>query len=96
MRIRVKTFASIAGLIGKREIEVELKGGATIYDLFQALYRKLGVRVKDEIWDSERDAPQAYIKVMLNGRDIDFIQGINTKLSDGQTVAIFPPVAGGE
>lgn len=91
----MKTFASVAELVGKREIEVELEKGSTVYDLFQALFRKFGARMEKEIWDPERDAPQAYIKVMLNGRDIDFIRGIKTELRDGDTVAIFPPVAGG-
>ena len=95
MKIRVKTFASVAELVGKREFEIRLKGGSTVYDLFQTLFRKFGAKVKSEIWDTKRDAPQAYIKVMLNGRDIDFIRGVKTELNEGDTVAIFPPVAGG-
>jgi len=95
LKIKVKTFASVADLVGEREIEVELEKGSTVYDLLRALFRKFGARMKKEIWDPKRDAPQAYIKIMLNGRDIDFIRGIRSELSDGDTVAIFPPVAGG-
>ncbi|HID27596.1 MAG TPA: molybdopterin synthase sulfur carrier subunit, partial [Methanosarcinales archaeon] len=36
-----------------------------------------------------------YVKIMVNGRSIAFLNGINTLLQDGDVVAIFPPVAGG-
>ena len=33
--------------------------------------------------------------VMVNGRRADFLDGMKTKLNDGDTVQIFPVVAGG-
>ncbi|MHA1648787.1 MAG: MoaD/ThiS family protein [Candidatus Helarchaeota archaeon] len=33
--------------------------------------------------------------MLVNGRNINFLDGRNTKLKDGDVVAISPPIAGG-
>ncbi|MDH5419483.1 MAG: MoaD/ThiS family protein, partial [Candidatus Bathyarchaeota archaeon] len=34
-------------------------------------------------------------QILINGRGIKALQGFETKLKEGDTVAIFPPVGGG-
>lgn len=36
-----------------------------------------------------------FVNVYLNDEDVRFLEGINTKLSDGDNVTILPAVAGG-
>ena len=36
-----------------------------------------------------------YLHVLVNGRNIVFLDGADTKLNDGDTVAVFPPIGGG-
>jgi molybdopterin converting factor small subunit len=38
---------------------------------------------------------QKYIQILINGTGIKALQGFKTKLKEGDTVAIFPPVGGG-
>jgi molybdopterin converting factor small subunit len=35
------------------------------------------------------------MKLLVNGRDIDFLNRLETKLKEGDEVALFPPVGGG-
>ncbi len=35
------------------------------------------------------------VKVLVNGRNIDFLNGLNTRLSEQDIVVLIPPAAGG-
>jgi MoaD family protein len=41
------------------------------------------------------DALQPYVRVMIDGRDIDLHAGLDTPVSDTQRIAVFPAIAGG-
>lgn len=41
----------------------------------------------------EDESPK--VRILVNGRDIDFLNGPETELKDGDTVVLFPPIAGG-
>ncbi len=48
----------------------------------------------DRIFD-EYDNVRQNISIFINGRNILFIKGLETELNAGDSVAIFPPMAGG-
>ncbi len=41
------------------------------------------------------DKLHQYVRVMINGRDIELMHGLDTPLATKDEVAIFPPIAGG-
>ncbi|WP_030205961.1 MoaD/ThiS family protein [Streptomyces sp. NRRL S-87] len=66
--------------------------GATIAELFADLEsRHTGIeaRLIDE------GKLRRFVNVYLNDEDVRFIDGIDTKLADGDSVTILPAVAGG-
>jgi molybdopterin synthase sulfur carrier subunit len=38
---------------------------------------------------------QPHVRVMVNGQDSELAQGLDTTVSPGDQIAIFPPIAGG-
>ncbi|EMF50571.1 sulfur transfer protein [Streptomyces bottropensis ATCC 25435] len=66
--------------------------GATLADLFTDLEsRHTGIHAR--IVDGGE--LRRFVNVYLNDEDVRFLEGINTKLSDGDNVTILPAVAGG-
>ncbi|MET9500996.1 MoaD/ThiS family protein [Streptomyces sp. NPDC006259] len=66
--------------------------GDTLADLFTDLEtRHTGIRAR--IVDDGQ--LRRFVNVYLNDEDVRFVDGINTKLTDGDTVTILPAVAGG-
>lgn len=66
--------------------------GATLADLFADLEtRHAGIQAR--IVDG--DQLRRFVNVYLNDEDVRFLDGINTKLTDGDNVTILPAVAGG-
>lgn len=41
------------------------------------------------------DGLKPHVRVMVNGHDCELADGLETAVSDQDTVAIFPPIAGG-
>ncbi|MEU6317464.1 MoaD/ThiS family protein [Streptomyces sp. NPDC047009] len=69
--------------------------GETLAELFADLEtRHAGIqgRIVDEAAGGEL---RRFVNVYLNDEDVRFLDGINTKLADGDNVTILPAVAGG-
>ncbi|MDR6978533.1 molybdopterin converting factor small subunit [Streptomyces sp. 3330] len=66
--------------------------GDTLADLFNDLEtRHAGIHAR--IVDDGK--LRRFVNVYLNDEDVRFVEGIDTKLTDGDTVTILPAVAGG-
>jgi sulfur-carrier protein len=92
MKVHLKAFASFKDILGK-EKDVNVKEGASVGELLEDLSSK-NTKLKDAIFD-ETGQLRDYVILMKNRKSIEHMEGLNTKLSEGDEVAILPPVAGG-
>jgi molybdopterin converting factor small subunit len=69
--------------------------GATLAELFTDLEtRHAGIQARI-VDDAKGGELRRFVNVYLNDEDVRFLDGINTKLTDGDNVTILPAVAGG-
>ncbi|MFX0093889.1 MAG: ubiquitin-like small modifier protein 1 [Candidatus Hodarchaeota archaeon] len=90
--VTVKLFAFFREAAKHSKIEFKLKEGTDIFQLLNVLCKSYNL--KDQIFDEKYEL-KAWIKIMKNGRNIDFLDGLETKLDAGDEIAVFPPAAGG-
>ncbi len=94
MKVKVKFFTSLREITGKKEDEIQSPRTIRVKELLDSLSKKYGRKFTDYLYD-EKGKVRTYIQILVNGRGINVLQGFETKLKEGDTIAIFPPVGGG-
>ena len=94
MEVKVRFYATYREITGSGEVMVALEENADVEELLRRIFEKYE-KLKDTIIDKQTGNLSKYVKVFKNGRDIDFLEGLSTKLNGGDLIVMFPPVAGG-
>lgn len=92
MMVKLRTFARFRDLLGK-ELDLNIEEGAKVSDLLDALLPR-SHDLQDLIFESSGDVKED-VNVLVNGRHIESLEGVETRLIDGDEVALFPAVVGG-
>lgn len=91
MTVQMRFFATFREAVGSKTIERDY-GVTTVGDALRELESEFP-GLAGELLEDGRVRPQ--VNVLLNGRDVEHEEGIDTGLDDEDTLSIFPPVAGG-
>ena len=94
MKLEVKFFTSLREITGKKVDEVQLQDIITIEELLTQLSKKYGKNFREYLYN-EKAKVHPYLSILVNGKSINVLQGLDTELKEGDTVAILPPVGGG-
>lgn len=89
MGVKVKFFGILRDRVGKKEIDLE--DFDKIKDLIESLDEKYGL--KEMLIENEKLRP--YVNILVNGENIRFKDGLDTKVKSGDQIALFPAAAGG-
>ena len=90
--ITVKFFATVREITGISRIEMDAED---IRGLLQQLRAKYGRQFEEAVIDPETQELKRFFSCMINGKRIELLDGYDSKLEDGDAVALFPPVGGG-
>ena len=91
MNTAAKVFGALRDVHQRTEESVALGSDRTVAGLLQLLRE----RNPNLVAKLEEGLADGYLSALVNGRNIRFLQNLQSTLSDGDTVAFLPPVGGG-
>lgn len=94
MIVKVRSVGLIKQLLGQGELDVSVPEQTSVTGLLQVLAEMNEKMSPFAVEPKERSA-HAPLRVMVNGRDIQALDGRHTVLTEGDDVLIFVPIAGG-
>ncbi|MFN7105021.1 MAG: ubiquitin-like small modifier protein 1 [Pyrobaculum sp.] len=92
MKLVVKFLATLYDITGVLKTEVEIPDGITVRQLIDLLDGRF--KIKKELLDEGGQLKPMY-NVLVNGRAVEWLGGLETRLKDGDEVVFIPPAAGG-
>lgn len=91
--MQIKAYATLRDLLGWSRYDMPLAGPTTVGQVLTALVAA-HPDLAAKLWD-ESGRLTGYITVLKNGRSIEYLRGLETPVSEADTLSLFPPVGGG-
>ena len=84
-------------MIGKREKTLKFPEGeaVTVEIVLEALKQRYGQPFVEYVYDRKSGAMKSFLQLLVNGKSSSTLSGLQTKLADGDILAILPPIGGG-
>ena len=94
MKVEVRFFTSLREITGKKVEEVQLQSSITVEELLTGFSKKYGRKFMEYLYNEEGKV-HSFLSILVNGKSINVLKGLDTELKEGDTIAILPPVGGG-
>jgi len=88
--VNVRLFANLREIVGHPQVAVEAGTIREVLTTLQAEHPALR-----SVLCGDDGEVRSYITILVNGKNMREMEALATILSDGDEVAIFPPVSGG-
>ena len=95
--MRIRAYATLRDLLGGGKFDLPLDATpgapATVGQVMDRLV-EAHPALAPKLWADDGHLT-GYITILLNGRSIEYLQGMATPVTDNDTLSVFPPVGGG-
>ena len=94
MTITVKFIGSLRHVSGVNQLALNREAGCSVKELMTKITGELP-ELKRSLIDPQLDDPRANALILVNGREISVLNGLETNLKDGDEIVLVPVVHGG-
>ena len=90
-KVNITFYGTLAKITTERKVEVD---GSALKEALESLATKHGKPFTDRIYN-EKGKIRRFINIYVNGKDIRFLNDLDTEMKEGDKVSIIPAVGGG-
>lgn len=93
MMVTIKLLASLRKLAGSKELVVPLEQGGTVGDLLRVIgenHAEIMAKIVNEAGELT-----GTVQILIDGRNVTWLDGLDTVVTAEQSIVFIPPVAGG-
>jgi MoaD family protein len=97
MKIFLKFLADFANLVVKDTETIDIPEGSNVEQALQLIIQKYSTEFGEVLMDLKTNNLRPYVALLflLNGTNIQILNGLKTELKDGDLLTFFPPAMGG-
>jgi sulfur-carrier protein len=89
----IRLYATVQDVVGSKRLAVPFEDGDTVHDLIRAI-EGVCPTLAHKLLD-EQGQLSPLIHVYVRGRNVEWLEGLETVITDQDEVFIVPPMAGG-
>ena len=93
--LTVKFLGIFQRLAGKKQHELNLHEPSTIKDVITKLLQVFSDDFKAVLIDAQLNDPRPNALILVDGKEISALQGLETEVKDSQEIILLPMVHGG-
>ena len=95
MRVKIQTILNLKRILKKGELELTIPRESTVEKLLKSMIKTWGDELETQLFRPKSSSLLPYLILLVNGRDVRFLNNMETVLQDGDEIMIVPPIAGG-
>jgi len=93
-QVTVQAYAALGDILKSRKLEVSTPA-KTVGELVEFLSEQYGIAFRENLIDPRTNALKSSFRILVNGRDIESLKRLGTKIREGDKILFFPTVGGG-
>jgi len=95
MKVKVHYLGMVKTYTNRGQEDMELNEASILSDLLDKIAQSFGKPFNAEVYDPGKREVKTMFTVMVNGVIMGQLNGVDTKLKDGDSVIIMPLMTGG-
>jgi len=95
MRVKVHYLGLVKSYTRRSQDELDLEDDASLSELLDKLAADFGKPLNPEVYEPAKKEVKPTFTVMVNGIIIGQLNGVNTKLKNGDDIILMPLMTGG-